>query len=152
MVSPLWYGPAPIPKSNWLRLFGIGLRRFQSRNGLASLVSVCADSKFEMLVKMRLAPMKDGARTRIPSSTMGTIARELALRLAALPFPPDAVHTPGVGHIIADRLSRTQAPTSDGTPSADLHPALREAIEDSAPPRSEGWYKASSPPTAQAHD
>ena len=46
-----------------------------------------------LLVKMR------------PSGPMmGIIARELALRLAQLPFPPEATHTPGVAHIIADKL------------------------------------------------
>ncbi len=36
--------------------------------------------------------------------TMAIIARELALRLAVLSFPPDAVHTPGGAHVLAGRL------------------------------------------------
>ena len=49
VVASTWFRSAPIPTSNWFRLFGIGLRGFQSRNGFVSLVSVCADSKIEMV-------------------------------------------------------------------------------------------------------
>ena len=54
-----------------------------------------------LLIKMR--PDKN-------SPAMGIIARELALRLVELSSPPEAVHTPGVAHVIADRLSRVHAP------------------------------------------
>ena len=43
---------------------------------------------------------------------LAIIARELALRLVELSFPPDAQHTPGVGHIFADALSRIYSPTA----------------------------------------
>ena len=49
-----------------------------------------------LLLKMR--PDKD-------SPAMGIIARELTLRLVELSFPPEALHTPGVAHVIADKLS-----------------------------------------------
>ena len=51
-------------------------------------------------------------KMRPGSANIAIIARELALRLVDLSFPPDAVHTPGVAHVIADRLSRVHAPGS----------------------------------------
>ena len=84
-----------------------------------------------LLVKMR------------PSGpTMAIIARELALRLAVLSFPPDAVHTPGVAHVLADRLSRVHCPDGPGRASADLHPAIADATEASVPERTKAWCKA----------
>ena len=84
-----------------------------------------------MLIKMR------------PSSPkIATVARELALRLVELSFPPDAVHTPGLAHVIADKLSRIYAPGGSGSPSADLHPALAHAELTPAPERNSKWYKA----------
>ena len=50
-------------------------------------------------------------KMRPPSKELAITARELTLRLAELSFPPDAQHTPGVGHIFADSLSRVYAPT-----------------------------------------
>ena len=44
-------------------------------------------------------------KMRPSGPTMAIIARELALRLVELSFPPDATRTPGVAHVIADRLS-----------------------------------------------
>ena len=73
---------------------------------------------------------------------MGIIARELALRLAQLSFPPDATHTPGVAHIIADKLSRVYSPTGAGSVDKSLHPALENAEETATPVRSADWYKA----------
>ena len=45
-------------------------------------------------------------KMRPANATIAIVARELALRLADLSFPPDAMHTPGVAHVLADRLSR----------------------------------------------
>ena len=93
---------------------------------------------FTLLIKMRPG-----------SAKVAITARELALRLVELPFPPDAIHTPGVAHVIADRLSRVHAPGNDskqpgewdGSP-ASCHPALAMATETSAPIRDGAWYRA----------
>ena len=55
-------------------------------------------------------------KMRTTSSTIAIVARELALRLVELSFPPDAVHTPGISHVIADKLSRVHAPGGQYTP------------------------------------
>ena len=73
---------------------------------------------------------------------MGVIARELALHLAKLSFQPEATHTPGLAHVVADVLSRVHSPTGDGKITADLHPALAGAKCCEAPRRNEEWYLA----------
>ena len=73
---------------------------------------------------------------------MGVIARELALHLAKLSFQPEATHTPGLAHVVADVLSRVHSPQADGTVSADLHAALADAKYCDAPRRNEEWYLA----------
>ena len=50
-------------------------------------------------------------KMRPSSPELAILARELALRLVELSFPPDAQHTPGVGHIFADKLLRLFSPT-----------------------------------------
>ena len=77
---------------------------------------------------------------------MAIIARELALRLAVLSFPPDAIHTPGIAHIAADALSRVYAPGGPGHVSPSLHHSLSGAVEAIAAPRVDAWY------TADIHD
>ena len=86
-----------------------------------------------MLVKLR-------PPTRNPA--MGIIARELALELAQLSFQPDATHTPGLSHVIADILSRVHTPGSTRTVNSELHPALSEAQCCEAPRRNDDWYLA----------
>ena len=86
-----------------------------------------------MLVKLR-------PPTRNPA--MGIIARELALELAQLSFQPDATHTPGLSHVVADVLSRVYAPDGTGTVTSELHPALSEAQCCETPQRNEQWYLA----------
>jgi hypothetical protein len=80
-------------------------------------------------------------KMRPPSSTIAVVARELALKLVDLSFPPDAEHTPGIGHVIVDRLSRVYSPTGTGKVSKDIHPALNAAQESVAPDRVGSWYK-----------
>ena len=82
---------------------------------------------------------------RPPSKELAIIARELALRLVELSFPPDAQHTPGVGHIFADFLSRVYAPTGAGVLAPDLHPAMKAAKEAIAPARDAQFYRLSEP-------
>ena len=90
-----------------------------------------------LLIKMRPA-----------TPALAIVARELALRLVELSFPPDAVHTPGVAHVIADRLSRVFAPGGAGSVSKDLHPALKCAVPSPIPARDRRWYRALSPEPA----
>ena len=73
---------------------------------------------------------------------MAIVARELALRLARLSFPPDAIHTPGLAHIAADRLSRVFSPEGTGRASADLHHSLQNVVEVKAPVRDDSYYVA----------
>ena len=70
------------------------------------------------------------------------IARELALRLVELSFPPDAVHTPGIAHVAADELSRILSSKGSGIVTNTIHPALAKATETAAPVRNEAWYRA----------
>ena len=84
-----------------------------------------------LLIKMRPA-----------NSKQAIIARELALRLVELSSPPDAVHTPGIAHAVADELSRLYAPKGAGVVNNKIHPALEHATETQAPTRNEEWYRA----------
>ena len=80
---------------------------------------------------------------RPANSKQAIIARELALRLIELSFPPDAVHTPGIAHIVADKLPRIFAPGGSRPASnAHIHPALARAKETTAPSRDATWYRA----------
>ena len=72
---------------------------------------------------------------------MAIVARELALRLVDISFPPDAEHTPGVGHVFADKLSRVFSPTGTGVLTKDLHPAMATSQEAHAPARGPSFYK-----------
>ena len=79
---------------------------------------------------------------RPANAKQAIIARELALRVVRLSFPPDAVHTPGIAHIVADELSRVYAPKGSGVVSNKIHLALEHAEETSTPKRNEAWYRA----------
>ena len=86
---------------------------------------------------------------RLGSSRIAIVARELALRFVELSFPPDALHTPGVAHVIADRLSRVFAPGGASKQpgewngaTASCHVALVGATETPTPTRDRAWYKA----------
>ena len=72
---------------------------------------------------------------------MAIVARGLALRLIELSFPPDAIHTPGIAHVLADKLSRIHAPGGSGS-CMNLHPAITHAVESVAPARTPEWYRA----------
>ena len=99
------------------------------------VLRICGDNvgALTLLVKLR-PPTKNPA--------MGIIARELALDLAQLSFQPDATHTPGLSHVVADVLSRVHSPDGSGRVSSDLHPALAGAEGCDMPCRSEQWYQA----------
>ena len=81
-------------------------------------------------------------KLRPSNSKQAIIARELALRLVELSFPPDAVHTPGIAHVVADEPWRVYAPKGSGIVSNKIHPALEHATETPAPKRNEAWYRA----------
>ena len=80
-------------------------------------------------------------RTKPGSPALAMIARELALRLVDLSFPPDAEHVSGAGHVFADALSRVYAPTGAGMMTPDLHPAMEGATEATAPKRDATFYR-----------
>ena len=84
-------------------------------------------------------------KMRPPSPELAIIARELALRLVELSFPPDAQHTPGVGRISANKLSRLYSPTGKGSLTPDLHPAMITAQETIASERNSHFYRLSEP-------
>ena len=73
---------------------------------------------------------------------MAMMMKQLALRLAVLSFPPDAVHTPGVAHVAADRLSRIYSPDRNGKVTCSIHHSLIHAAEVKAPVRTSDWYIA----------
>ena len=81
-------------------------------------------------------------KMRPGSPQIPIVARELALKLVEFSFPPDAMHTPGVAHILADELSRIHAPGGCGDVSQYRHRALSDAKLASVPPRPLAWYKA----------
>jgi len=72
---------------------------------------------------------------------MAIIARELALRLAVLSFPPDAIHVPGVSHKAADSLSRVFAPGASNCADETTLPSLVSAVKAEPPARIDGWYR-----------
>ena len=79
-------------------------------------------------------------RTKKDSPGLAVIARELALRLVDLSFPPDADHVAGASHVFADALSRVFAPTGKGILTPDLHPAMAHAKVAIAPVRDDTFY------------
>ena len=81
-------------------------------------------------------------KMRPGSPQIAIIAREIALRLVEFSFPPDAMHTPGIAHVLADELSRIHAPGGIGDVSQYSHRALSDAKLVTAPPRPVSWYKA----------
>ena len=74
--------------------------------------------------------------------TIAIVARELALRLAELCFPPEAVHPPGVAHVLAGRPSRVFAPNGTGIVDKILHPGSEDAQHIEVPVRVLSWYRA----------
>ncbi len=80
-------------------------------------------------------------KLRPSSPAQAIVARELALHLIEISFPPEAVHTPGVSHVVADRLSRIFAPGGSQVADAGVHPALATATQTTVPNRPRQWYR-----------
>ena len=78
-------------------------------------------------------------KMRPASPATAIIARELALRLFELSFPPDAVPTQGIAHVIADRLYRIHPPV--GEKYQKLRPALWKAKKTTVPERNATWCR-----------
>ena len=91
-------------------------------------------------------------KMRPGSPNIAIIAREIALRLVEFSFPPDAMHTPGIAHVLADDLSRIHAPGGVGDVKLYSHRALADATLAHPPTRAPSWYKAynGTPPTVDA--
>ena len=91
-------------------------------------------------------------KMRPGSPNIAIIAREIALRLVEFSFPPDAMHTPGIAHILADDLSRIHAPGGIGDAKLYRHAALADATLAHPPARGPNWYRAynGTPPTVSA--
>ena len=81
-------------------------------------------------------------KMRPGSPAIAIIAREMALRLIELSFPPDAMHTPGIAHVLADELSRIYAPGSTSNIASYRHRALTDAKLATPPARPSTWYRA----------
>ena len=82
-------------------------------------------------------------KMRPPDATHAIIAREMTLRLAELSFPPDAIHTPGVAHVLADRLSRVFMPGGSGRVDRNVYPDLAHAELTTVPERDSTWHNTS---------
>ncbi len=80
-------------------------------------------------------------KLRPPSAAQAIVARELALHLIEISFPPEAVHTPGMSHVIADQLWRINAPGSSQDAKLPLHPSLAGAVRTEVPARPRHWYR-----------
>ena len=79
---------------------------------------------------------------RPANPTIAIAARELALRLAELSFPPEAVHFLGVAHVLAGRLSGVFAPNGAGIIDKSSRPALEKLQLIEAPVRVLSWHRA----------
>jgi hypothetical protein len=78
-------------------------------------------------------------KMRPGSPQIAIIAREIALKLVEFSFPPDAMHTPGIAHVLADELSRIHAPGGTGDVAQYRHRALTEAKLVTVPSRPPSW-------------
>ena len=80
-------------------------------------------------------------KMRPKTSLQAIVARELALAFSTFSFPPSAYHTPGVSHIIADKLSRFDDPSQPKARDILEHPALKNAVVSSVPERDRSFYR-----------
>ena len=78
-------------------------------------------------------------RLRPKGPNMAIIAREVALSLVHMSFPPKATHTPGVANVLADLLSRVHEGQTENLHTC--HPALKSAEQSVPEPRPKEWYR-----------
>ncbi len=109
-------------------------------------VAIWSDQWRHDRINLRVRGDNVGALTlliklRPSSAALAIIARELAMHLIEISFPPEAVHTPGVSHVIADKLSRVYAPGGSQVVSSGIHPALANAVHTPVPERPRSWYR-----------
>ena len=76
-------------------------------------------------------------KLRPKCKTMAIMAREIALAISHMSFPPVMEQTPGVAHILADRLSSAD-PAID--PDLVMHLALINASLSYPSVRNKAWY------------
>ena len=119
----------------------------QTLEGLAILVALRLWSDVDSSRKFVLQVRGDNVgalalllKMRPSSPQQAIIARELALHIVNYSFPPRVVHTPGISHVIADKLSRVH--DSDTVPNNILsHHALVTATRTEVPCRDRTWYR-----------
>ena len=109
-------------------------------------VSIWSSSWKQERINLKVRGDNVGALTlliklRPSSAAQAIVARELALHLIEVSFPPEAVHTPGMSHVIADQLSRVNAPGGSQDAKMTLHPALASAVRTEVPARPRHWYR-----------
>ena len=78
-------------------------------------------------------------KLRPKGPTMAIIAREIALILARLSFPPKVHHAPGVPHVLVDTLSRV---TPNDTSIFTTHLGLKDSDRHFPAVRNKEWYVA----------
>ena len=80
-------------------------------------------------------------RMRPKSAKLAIISRELAMHFTNFSFMPSVVHTPGIAHVLADKLSRLDDPSLSDAQDILNHNALRSASRTAVPTRDESYYK-----------
>ena len=108
-------------------------------------VSIWTSSWKQERINLKVRGDNVGALTlliklRPSSAAQAIVARELAIHLIEVSFPPEAVHTPGMSHVIADQLSRLSAPGGSQDVKL-LHPSLAGAVRTEVPARPRHWYR-----------
>ena len=78
-------------------------------------------------------------RMRPATAKQAIIACEIALEFAESAFIPDVTHTPGISNVIADALSRVNAPGYDTTVA---HASLANSSPRTPQERVRQWYRA----------
>ena len=145
-----------------LAMFGLGIGTAEGQQVWECLAVLVAldlwstrwnDARINLQVRSdNVTALTTLVKMRPGSPNIAIIAREIALRLVEFSFPPDAMHTPGIAHILADDLSRIHAPGGVGDVKRYSHRALADATLAHPPTRASAWYKAynGTPPTVDA--
>lgn len=117
---------------------------------LAILVAICgwipcSEKRVQLAPDVRgdnLAALSMVLKMRPRTQKMAIVAREIALHLVHYSFLPAVYHTPGVSHIIADKLSRIHDPSMPEARDVLRHPALADAAFTEMPVRTPDYYCA----------